>query len=311
MTGGWYDAGDHGKYVINAGISVWTLLNWWERTKDFGTSAGDFADGKMNIPENANSVPDLLDEARWELEFELKMQVPEGNKLAGMVHHKIHDGNWTQLGLAPHEDPMVRFLQPPSTAATLNLAANAAQAARVWSTIDKAVLAEVPGGRGARLGGGGANPEVYPPKGGVGGGAYDDDNVDDDFYWAAASSTSRPARRCTRSRSPSRRTSRRSRPRGPARGHAHVDDLGGHAGAGLDLAGNRAQRNWQRPTVEAIRKNIVAARRPVPGDGDEAGLPRAVRGPTQKGYPWGSTSFVLTNALMMGLAYDFTHEAGT
>ncbi len=83
VTGGWYDAGDHGKYIISAGISVWTLLNWWERTKVFGTSAGDFADGKMNIPENANGVPDLLDEARWELEFELKMQVPEGQAAGG------------------------------------------------------------------------------------------------------------------------------------------------------------------------------------------------------------------------------------
>ena len=27
VTGGWYDAGDHGKYVVNGGISVWTLLN--------------------------------------------------------------------------------------------------------------------------------------------------------------------------------------------------------------------------------------------------------------------------------------------
>ena len=95
-------------------------------------------DGKMNIPENKNKVPDLLDEARWELEFELKMQVPEGEKLAGMAHHKIHDAKWTQLSLGPHEDPMPRFLQPPSTAATLNLAANGAQAARIWQAIDKA-----------------------------------------------------------------------------------------------------------------------------------------------------------------------------
>ena len=26
-VGGWYDAGDHGKYVVNGGISVWTLQN--------------------------------------------------------------------------------------------------------------------------------------------------------------------------------------------------------------------------------------------------------------------------------------------
>ena len=57
VSGGWYDAGDHGKYVVNAGISVWTLLNWWERTKYLGTSAADFGDGKMNIPESNNGSP--------------------------------------------------------------------------------------------------------------------------------------------------------------------------------------------------------------------------------------------------------------
>ena len=33
VTGGWYDAGDHGKYVVNAGVSTWTLLNQYERAK--------------------------------------------------------------------------------------------------------------------------------------------------------------------------------------------------------------------------------------------------------------------------------------
>src|SRR6185295_8005958 len=47
VSGGWYDAGDQGKYVVNGGISVWTLLNWWERTNQLGWSAGDFADGKL------------------------------------------------------------------------------------------------------------------------------------------------------------------------------------------------------------------------------------------------------------------------
>src|SRR4029077_6601923 len=59
VSGGWYDAGDQGKYVVNAGISVWTLLDWWERTRAFGSSAADFGDGKMNIPEAGNGVPDL------------------------------------------------------------------------------------------------------------------------------------------------------------------------------------------------------------------------------------------------------------
>ncbi|WP_239670948.1 glycoside hydrolase family 9 protein, partial [Vibrio variabilis] len=31
VTGGWYDAGDHGKYTVNGGITTWTLLNLYER----------------------------------------------------------------------------------------------------------------------------------------------------------------------------------------------------------------------------------------------------------------------------------------
>ena len=67
----------------------------------------------------------------------LSMQVPpdgpvEGVAVAGMAHHKLHDANWTGLGLRPHQDPQPRFLYPPSTAATLNLAAVGAQCARVW-----------------------------------------------------------------------------------------------------------------------------------------------------------------------------------
>ena len=84
--------------MVNAGISVWTLLNQYERDKHLGSSASDFADGKMAIPEKKNGVPDILDEARWELEFELKMQVPDGQPLAGMVHHKVHDVEWTRWG---------------------------------------------------------------------------------------------------------------------------------------------------------------------------------------------------------------------
>ena len=77
-------------------------------------------------------MPDILDEARWEMDFLLKMQVPEGQPLAGMVHHKVHDEAWTGLPLRPDQDPQQRYLRPPSTAATLNLAATAAQCARIW-----------------------------------------------------------------------------------------------------------------------------------------------------------------------------------
>ena len=82
VTGGWYDAGDHGKYVVNGGISVWMLLNAYERAMARkGPGADAFADGKVSIPEAGNGVNDLLDEARYEIEFLLKMQIPDGVKL--------------------------------------------------------------------------------------------------------------------------------------------------------------------------------------------------------------------------------------
>ena len=128
VTGGWYDAGDHGKYVVNAGISTWTLLNAYEQ---FGES---FADGQVNIPEAGNGVNDLLDEARYNIEWMLSMQVPDGKMMklpvgkqksgeplelteldaSGMVHHKVHDENWTG-NIMPHEDEETRYLYPPST----------------------------------------------------------------------------------------------------------------------------------------------------------------------------------------------------
>ncbi|GDY54910.1 hypothetical protein SVIO_055330 [Streptomyces violaceusniger] len=33
VRGGWYDAGDHGKYVVNGGIAVYQLLSEYERTR--------------------------------------------------------------------------------------------------------------------------------------------------------------------------------------------------------------------------------------------------------------------------------------
>jgi endoglucanase len=36
VTGGWFDAGDYGKYVVNGGIAVWTLMNLYERNQVFG-----------------------------------------------------------------------------------------------------------------------------------------------------------------------------------------------------------------------------------------------------------------------------------
>jgi endoglucanase len=78
VRNGWYDAGDHGKYVVNGGISVYQLMAGFERTKNAVTAkfGAALADSTLRVPERGNSVPDILDEARWELDFLLRMQVP-------------------------------------------------------------------------------------------------------------------------------------------------------------------------------------------------------------------------------------------
>lgn len=68
VSKGWYDAGDKGKYV-NAGAKALSDLFW-----AYEVMPDKFTDNQFNIPESGNGIPDILDEARWELEWMLKMQ---------------------------------------------------------------------------------------------------------------------------------------------------------------------------------------------------------------------------------------------
>lgn len=185
VTGGWYDAGDHGKYVVNGGIATAQLLSVWERACTACRS--QIGDSTLSIPERGNGVPDVLDEARWNLEFMLKMQVPAGQPLAGMVHHKVHDESWTGPPMYPHVDPKPRSLHRPSTAATLNLAAAAAQGARVLRPYDAAFADRLTAAAERAYTAALANPTLYAPTADrSGGGPYADSDPTDEFYWAAA-----------------------------------------------------------------------------------------------------------------------------
>lgn len=66
VHGGWHDAGDYSLYNMTATAAVFWLL---EAYRDFAPTSDD-----TNIPESGNGVPDLLDEARWELEWLLSTE---------------------------------------------------------------------------------------------------------------------------------------------------------------------------------------------------------------------------------------------
>ncbi len=194
VSGGWYDAADYGKYTVNSATSVWTLLNLYERGLYANSSVlTQFRDGSMNIPESWNGVSDLLDEARYNLEFMLGMQVPANQPLAGMVHHKMHNREWHNVGTYPHEiDGTDRFLTPPTTIATLNFAAIMAQCARVWENVDVAFAAQCLNSAENAWQAAVANPNRTHPDEPYnnGGGPYSNTaagaEITDEWYWAAA-----------------------------------------------------------------------------------------------------------------------------
>ncbi|MFE1440401.1 glycoside hydrolase family 9 protein [Streptomyces sp. NPDC058739] len=301
VRGGWYDAGDHGKYVVNGGISTWELLSTYERAGLARTGErAPLGDGSLTVPESGNKVPDILDEARWELEFLLKMQVPDGRPLAGMAHHKIHDEQWTGLPLMPHADPQKRELHPPSTAATLNLAATAAQAARLYKPYDARFAAEALSAARKAWAAALAHPDRYASESdGIGGGSYADPNVTDEFYWAAAElylSTGEKQFADHVLASP-----------------VHTADLFGPLGfdwartgaAGrLDLAlvpSGLPGRDKVRQSVVRGADRYLATLRAHP-----YGMPYA---PDGNVYDWGSNHQVLNNAVVLATAYDLTGAA--
>jgi len=271
-TGGWYDAADHGKYVVNAAVSVWALLNTHERMIRQLDAANlakqpQFADGSQRYPESAstqykNGLSELLDEARYEMDFLLQMQAPantaalvpvghqavqalasqipnvpygvwdenwKGSALptsatatetsierlkmkvqtslvdvSGMAFQSIHDDSWTGIPLKPSEDKKTRVLMYPTTAATLDLAAVAAQCARVWKTVDPAFSARCLNAATTAYAAAQRNPSIlsyeysndwdrYPNPWSygsltgmfTGGGIYGDLRLKDERYWAA------------------------------------------------------------------------------------------------------------------------------
>ncbi|HLL32856.1 MAG TPA: glycoside hydrolase family 9 protein [Streptomyces sp.] len=301
VSGGWYDAGDHGKYVVNGGISVWELLSTYERARHARTGETErFRDGTLAIPESGNKVPDLLDEVRWELDFLLKMQVPDGQPLAGMAHHKIHDENWTGLPLLPSDDPQKRELHPPTTAATLNLAAVAAQAARLYKPYDPEFAARALAAARKAWAAAQAHPAIYADENdGIGGGAYPDRAVDDEFYWAAAELYLT--------------TGERRFADHVLTSPVHTADIFGPLG--FDWARTAAAARLDLATVpnrlpgrDKVRQSVVkgADRYLATLKAHPYGLPYA---PEDNKYDWGSTHQVLNNAVVLATAYDLTGSA--
>lgn len=242
VTGGWYDAGDQGKYVVNGATALWALQNVIEYHQRKGTLNTAFPDGMLMS--GTNGYSDLLDEAKYEMQWLLKMQikesltvrVPVGNydktdagayldtpdylnmqigdrvympkravikfplsevDAVGMAFSAVRDESWTSIPLAPANDTKARVLDYPTTIATLNLAAVAAQSYRIWKDLDSTFAAECLAAAKAAWDAAVRNPAVFrygeysdghaTPLRAIneGGGAYSDADPKDAKAWAA------------------------------------------------------------------------------------------------------------------------------
>jgi endoglucanase len=179
--GGWYDAGDYNKYIVSSGISVFTLLSAYETYPQFYDTLN------TNIPESTNDIPDILDEALWNIKWMMTMQDTDGG-----VYNKTTEANFSGF-VMPDQVTSTRYVTAKSTAATLDFAAIMAMTARIYKKYDpeladtalnQAMKAwqwanEHPNIAFTNPGASGGYPAINT-------GEYGDNGFDDEFFWCAS-----------------------------------------------------------------------------------------------------------------------------
>jgi endoglucanase len=178
-TGGWHDAGDYGKYVVNAGISVGTLLMAYE------DHTASFAQDDLGIPESGNGVPDILDEVRFELQWLLTMQRSNGGVCTKLTRTQFEGF------VMPQNDTGTRYLYQIASTATADFAAMMARAARVYQPFDAVFAQTCVNAATSAWAYLDAHPQIVPTGGftnpsGTATGEYGDANDSDERLWAAA-----------------------------------------------------------------------------------------------------------------------------
>lgn len=127
VLGGWHDAGDYGRYSTAGAVAVAHLLygvRFFPGLKDV----------RYDIPKvNCDSgvLPDILAEAKVELDFLLKMQREDG-----AVWHKLSTLHHAAF-VMPEEDLGELFLYPVSSMAVADVSAIFAVAYTVYKDLDK------------------------------------------------------------------------------------------------------------------------------------------------------------------------------
>jgi endoglucanase len=125
-TRGWHDAGDYNKYVVNAGVTVGCMFRAWE---DFGPAIKKM---RLDLPKTGGRLSEFLAELRWETDWLLTMQAPDGS-----VYHKVTTQRFGGF-IMPEAETTNRYFAPWGSAATADFVAMLAMAARHFRPFDRA-----------------------------------------------------------------------------------------------------------------------------------------------------------------------------
>ena len=172
--GGWYDAGDYNKYIVNSAITVYTLLSFYEAFPQYCTRQLN-----VDIPKTDTTLPDILEEAWYNINWMLTMQAPDGG-----VYHKLTTLTFEDF-VQPVEAKKQRFVVQKSTPATLDFAAVMAKAARIYKQFDITKHQQLHHAAQAAMKWAQNHPDSYynqPPD--VKTGAYPDTTLTDEWLWA-------------------------------------------------------------------------------------------------------------------------------
>ena len=296
--GGWYDAGDYNKYIVNSGITMGTMMSAYE---DFPAY---FDTLQTNIPESADAIPDLLNEVLYNLRWMFTMQ----DKEDGGVYHKCTNAKFDAM-IMPDAAIAKRYVVQKGTAATLDFVAVMAQASRIYKKFspqlpglaDSCLIAAKLAWKWAVKNPGviydqdEMNKNFSPP---VVTGAYGDKNFKDEFFWAACellASTNNTTYLDT--------IQKRS-----------VNEMTLPSWSNVDLPGCYTLLRLQKllpatsnGTIDLITKKIInLADNMIANGGNKAFA--TIFGQSKNDFIWGSSAVAMNESILLINAYLFTDD---
>ncbi len=282
VTGGWHDAGDYGRYIVPGAKAVADILLAYE---DYGQVFTD----NVGIPESGNGIPDILDEARYELEWMLKMQDEE----SGGVYHKVTALNFEGM-VMPETVTDQLYIMPISNTATGDFAAVMAMAARIYETFDDGFAKKCLASSKKAF----AYMEDNDNKGGylnpsdVSTGEYPDTADTDEYFWAL----SELYKTTGDSAYEKKLATIDFNSLGDGLGWQEVSLYGYYA----YLTGDKHDNDIKNKLIDKFNRQLSSLEKNIDEDGYFSSM--------GKSYPWGSNMTIANNGMTMLMANEIINK---